>query len=85
MLACNGVCTIVRTSTPSNKGLSTGAQIGIGVAVPLIVILFICLAILWYLRRRKASKAAFSENKDKPESKIGTPATQYHRNCHQDT
>jgi hypothetical protein len=57
-----GVAT--ESSTPSSSptaqpssGLSTGAQASIGVAVPLVFILF-ALGLFWYFRRRKNNRAS---------------------------
>ncbi|KAH8699114.1 hypothetical protein BGW36DRAFT_406949 [Talaromyces proteolyticus] len=49
----------------SSGGLSTGAKAGIGVAVPLVVII-LCLGIFWYFRRRTAA----TKNQQSPENNV---------------
>lgn len=41
------------TATPSNKGLSTGAKIAIGVVVPIVVLLIAALLVFWFCVYKK--------------------------------
>jgi hypothetical protein len=46
-------------NNPSSGGLSSGAKIGIGVAIPLVAII-LGLACLWYFRRRRRNQSPVS-------------------------
>ncbi|KAE8453332.1 hypothetical protein EG329_011400 [Mollisiaceae sp. DMI_Dod_QoI] len=66
--------TSIATGGSSSKGLSTGSKIGIGIAIPLFVIL-LALAIVWYIRRRKKNGLVSSIEPEQNDGGLPEPTT----------
>lgn len=67
-------------SPSSNGGLSTGAKIGIGVAVPVATILASMIVAFFLLRRRQRQRTQRSQNlaNNSPEGQAGKPELEGH-------
>lgn len=61
------------TQPKANSGLSTGAAIGLGVAIPLVVIVLAIVAVVFFRRRRKAQRLAKSTSKPTKPDLSGKP------------
>lgn len=65
--------TMAPTSDQSSGGLSTGAKIGLGVAIPLVVLALIGIGSFFFLRRRKTRGRRHDELPAEVEAKPAMP------------